>query len=280
MPPSDKFITIRGLRLHYLEFGSMPAPVVVCIHGLTNNAHDFDALAHHLAPSYRVIALDVRGRGESQWGPPHDYNIPTYVEDLTALIEALSIQRVSLFGNSMGGRISILYAANHPERVERLVLNDIAPSLDSVVTERINRTVAETPSEFENLDAVVRYYRNNPSMTGLAGYTGALLSDAARWSVKPTPAGRLTWKIDPALRGTAPGRTPIRQLDLWPQFEGLTVPVLIVRGGDSEVLPPATAQRMRSVARSARLVEVPSVGHLPSLVEPEVLAALDEFLRS
>ncbi len=280
MTPADKFIAIRGLRLHYLEFGSTPAPVVVCIHGLTNNAHDFDALARHLAPRYRVIALDVRGRGESQWGPAQDYNIPTYVEDLAALIDALSIQRVSLIGNSMGGRISILYAANHPERVDRVVLNDIAPSLDPAITARINRTVAETPSEFENLDEVVRYYRNNPSMTGLAGYTGAILAEAARWSVKPTPAGRLTWKTDPALRGTAPGQTPIRQLDLWPQFEGLTVPVLIVRGGDSEVLPLATAQRMCSVARNAQLVEVPGVGHLPSLVEPEVLAALHEFLPS
>ena len=105
MRPSDKFITIRGLRLHYLEAGTAAAPVVVCIHGLTNNAHDFDALAQHLAPCYRVIVLDVRGRGESQWGPAQDYNIPNYVEDLAALIEALSIRRVSLIGNSMGGRI-------------------------------------------------------------------------------------------------------------------------------------------------------------------------------
>lgn len=82
------------------------------------------------------------------------------------------------------------------------------------------------------------------------------------------------------LRGTAPGQTPIRQLDLWPQFEGLTMPILIVRGGDSEVLSLATAQRMCGVARNARLVEVPGIGHLPSLVEPEVLAALHEFLRS
>ncbi|HUY20195.1 MAG TPA: alpha/beta hydrolase [Candidatus Binataceae bacterium] len=280
MTSTDKFIAIRGLRLHYLEFGEAAAPVVVCLHGLTNNAHDFDPLAHQLAPRHRVIALDVRGRGDSQWGPAQDYNIPTYVEDLAALLDALSIRRVSLVGNSMGGRLAMLYAANHPERLDRLVLNDIAPSLDAAVTARINRNVADTPADFENLDAVVRYYRDNPSMTGLAGYRGEILAEAARWSVKPTPSGRLTWKIDPALRGTAPGKTPIRQLDLWPQFEQLTIPVLIVRGGDSEVLPLATAQRMCSVAKNARLVEVPGIGHLPSLVEPEVLAALREFLPS
>ena len=192
--------------------------------------------------------------------------------------DALSIERVSLIGNSMGGRISILYASTHPERVERIVLNDIAPSIDPAVTARINRSVAETPTEFEHLDEVVRYYRSNPSMTGLAGYRGEILAEAARQSVKPTPAGRLTWKTDPALRVSSPGQTPIRQLDLWPQFEGLSIPVLIVRGGDSEVLPLATAQRMCKVARNARLVEVPGVGHLPSLIEPEVLAALREFL--
>jgi esterase len=280
MASIDKFVTVRGLRLHYLESGNPAGPAVICIHGLTNNAHDFDPIAARLADRYRVIAIDVRGRGESQWGPPADYNIPNYVEDLNAFIEALAIERVSLIGNSMGGRISILYAANHPERVERIVLNDIAPSIDPAVTARINRNVIDTPTEFENLDEVVRFYRNNPSMTGLAGYRGTILSEAARWSVKPTPAGRLTWKIDPALRGSSSGQMPIRQLDLWPQFEALSIPVLIVRGSDSEVLPLATAQQMCQRARNARMIEVPDVGHLPSLIEPDVLAALREFLLS
>src|SRR5579875_489556 len=280
MSSTDNFITIRGLRLHYLESGKPAQPTVICIHGLTNNAHDFEPLAAHLADRYRVIALDVRGRGESQWGPPADYHIPNYVEDLNAFIDALAIERVSRIGNSMGGRISILYAANYPKRVERIVLNDIAPSIDPAVTALINRNVIDTPAEFENLDEVVRFYQNNPSMTGLAGYKGTMLSEAARWSVKPTPAGRLIWKIDPALRGSSPGQTPIRQLDLWPQFEALSIPVLIVRGSDSEVLPLATAHQMCRRARDARMIEVPGVGHLPSLIEPEVLRALREFLPS
>ncbi len=280
MASTDKFIAIRGLRLHYLEFGIAPSPTVVCIHGLTNNAHDFDPIATHLAPRFRVIALDVRGRGESQWGPAPDYNIPTYVEDLSAIIESLAIERVSLIGNSMGGRISMLYAATHPERVERLVLNDIAPSIDPAITARINRSVGDTPSEFDSSDTVLRFYRDNPSMTGLAGYSGAILEAAARWSVKPIAAGRLTWKLDPALRGSSPGQTPIRQLDLWPQFEGLPMPVLIVRGGESEVLPLATARRMCEVAKNAQLIEVPGVGHLPSLVEPIALDALRSFLAA
>lgn len=117
-------------------------------------------------------------------------------------------------------------------------------------------------------------------MTGLAGYSGAILEAAARWSVKPGASGRLTWKIDPALRASSPGQTPIRQLDLWPQFERLTMPILIVRGGESEILPRATAERMCRVAKNARMIEVPGVGHLPSLVEPAVIAALREFLAS
>jgi esterase len=276
----DKFIAIRGLRLHYLEFGSAPAPVVVCIHGLTNNAHDFDPLAGELAPRFRVIAIDVRGRGESEWGPSEGYNIPNYVEDLAAMLDALAIERATLIGNSMGGRISILYAANHPERVARVVINDIAPAIDPEVTARINRSVIDTPKDFENLAAVVDFYRYNPSMTGLAGYSGAILAEAARWSVKPTASGRLTWKIDPALRASSPGQTPIRQLDLWPQFERLTMPILIVRGGESEILPRPTAERMCRVAKDARMIEIPGIGHLPSLVEPQVLAALREFLSS
>jgi pimeloyl-ACP methyl ester carboxylesterase len=247
------------------------------MHGLTNNAHDFDLVAPYLAERYRVIALDVRGRGDSQWGPPANYNIPTYVSDIDALIDKLGIHRVSLVGNSMGGRIALLYALEHPAKVDRIVMNDIGPSIEAATTERINQHVAKTPADFANLDEVVSYYAADPSMAGLAGHAGPALVDCARFTVKPLPNGRLTWKTDPALRSIAPGQTAIRQLDLWPRLPDLTVPLLIVRGGASDVLPSAMARRMCETAPDARLVEVAGVGHVPSLVEPEALAALREF---
>ena len=105
MASISKFIKVNGLKLHYLEFGDVANPVIVCIHGLTRSAHDFDALAGHLAAKYRVLALDVRGRGDSDWGPPDQYNIATYASDLAGRLAGLQLGRVSLIGTSMGGRI-------------------------------------------------------------------------------------------------------------------------------------------------------------------------------
>src|SRR5690242_12457235 len=124
---SSQFVTVNGLKLHYLDFGSSGQPPLVCIHGLSGNAHAFDGLAPHLVGSYRVIALDVRGRGDSDWGPPGDYNPSVYVSDLAVMLDTLKIDNVSLIGTSMGGIISMMYAGGYPERVARLVLNDIGP---------------------------------------------------------------------------------------------------------------------------------------------------------
>src|SRR5215472_1883560 len=126
----DKFQVAGGVRLHYLDFGGKGKPVLVCIHGLTGNAHNFDALASHLSARYRVLSLDVRGRGDSAWGAPLDYNPQVYVSDLKEFLDALGIQRVNLLGTSMGGIISMMYAGGYPETVERLVLNDIGPEID------------------------------------------------------------------------------------------------------------------------------------------------------
>ncbi len=125
--PEDKFQTAGGLKLHYLDFGGEGKPALVCIHGLTGNAHNFDALFPHLTARYRVLALDVRGRGDSAWGPAADYNPQVYVSDLKEFLDALGIKRVSLVGTSMGGVISMMFAGGYPETVEHLVLNDIGP---------------------------------------------------------------------------------------------------------------------------------------------------------
>ena len=126
----SKFITINGLQLHYLDHGTPDKPPLLCVHGLTQNAHAFDGLAAHLTSHYHVRSLDVRGRGDSAWGPGIEYTPQTYVSDLAGFLEALKIERVTLIGTSMGGMISILYAGGYPDRVAKLVLNDIGPDID------------------------------------------------------------------------------------------------------------------------------------------------------
>ncbi len=273
MTPVDRFITVNGLKLHYLEFGDAARPAIVCIHGLTRSAHDFDALAPHLASRYRVIALDVRGRGDSDWGPPDQYNIAAYASDLGAMLDQLKLERVSLIGTSMGGRISILYAGRHPGRVERLVLNDIGPALNPEASAQINQWVASAPLEFANLDEVKAHYRAVQFGPGDDADFAAML----KWLVKPAAGGGLTWKMDPAIRKPPPGTSTVLPIGFWDEYEKIDAPILILRGALSAVLTPETAEKMCGVARRAKLVLVPGVGHAPSLVEPESLRALREF---
>ena len=273
MTPTSRFITIDGLKLHYLEFGDAANPAIVCIHGLTRSAHDFDALAPHLARRYRVLALDVRGRGDSAWGPPDKYNIATYAGDLEAFLDQLGLARVSLIGTSMGGRISILFGGRHPERVERLVLNDIGPALNPEASAQINRWVASAPLEFANLDEVRAHYRAVQFGPGSDEDFAAML----KWLIKPAANGRLTWKMDPAIRKPPPGTSAVLPIGFWEEYEKITAPILIVRGAVSTVLMPETAARMCQMSASTKLVTVPNVGHAPSLVEPESLTAIREF---
>lgn len=274
--PEDKFQSAGGLRLHYLDFGGDSKPALVCIHGLTGNAHNFDALAPHLTPEYRVLALDVRGRGDSEWGAPLDYNPQTYVSDLKDFLDAVGIARATLVGTSMGGIISMMFAGGYADRVERVVLNDIGPEISPAGLQRIVAYVGGAPERFDDLAAVAAYYRETYPPAAKLGE--AELAEWVRWSVKPAAGGGLTWKMDPAVRRPPRGGSAARPIDLWTHYTRVLAPILIVRGAESDVLSAETVARMRTVQRSVRVAEIPGVGHAPSLVEPEALAAIREFL--
>ncbi|HYL57399.1 MAG TPA: alpha/beta hydrolase [Candidatus Acidoferrales bacterium] len=273
--PSDKFVSANGLRLHYLDFGNDGAPWLVCIHGLTGNAHNFDALAPHLTRRYHVISVDVRGRGDSEWGPAAEYLPQHYASDLAAMLETIGAARVSLIGTSMGGIISMMYAGGWPDRVERLLLNDIGPEIDQAGATRIGGYVGTAPERFKDLDEVALHFKQNyPALAPLAL---EVVREFVKWSVKPAPDGGLTWKMDPSVRRPLRGNVAQQRLDLWVPFARIACPILIVRGADSDILAPATAQRMCTVHHLAKSVEVPGVAHAPMLTEPAALAAIKEF---
>jgi esterase len=272
---ADKFVTVSGLRLHYIDYGGEARPWVVCVHGLSGNAHNFDDLARYLTIGYHVISFDVRGRGDSQWGPPTEYLPQNYVTDLAAMLDSIGIARTSLIGTSMGGIISMMYAGGWPDRVERLVLNDIGPEVDPAGATRIASYFASAPERFKDLGEVVKYYKANyPTM---AKVPDQILAEQVKWSVKPDGNGSLMWKIDPNIRRPLRGATAANRLDLWVPYARIACRTLIVRGADSDILPRATATRMCQVHRGATSVEVPGVGHAPSLTEPESLAAIKEL---
>ena len=188
--------------------------------------------------------------------------------DLAKMLEELGVARASLIGTSMGGIISMMYAGGWPERVERLVINDIGPEIDPAGAARIASYVGEAPERFKDIGEVVKYYKENyPPMAKLAD---SVLADQVKWSVKPGTDGGLAWKMDPNVRRPLRGGTAQQRFDLWVPYARIACPILIVRGADSDILDRATASRMCKVLKRAKTVEVPGVGHAPSLIGSRV----------
>lgn len=272
----DIYVEANGIRHHLIARGAPGTPVVMMVHGLAGQAHVFDVIASHLASRYHVYCLDVRGRGESAWGAAEDYATDTYVADLEAVREALGLQRFVLIGTSMGGIISMNYAPKYPERVDRVVLNDIGPEIDPAGLQRISAYVGQAPEMFADMKAVMKYYRENygPMVEHLPEDQ---IADFARANVRKNDNGVYVWKMDPAVRKFA-GAQPA--MDQWEVATAIPAPVLILRGANSDVLNAATAAKMVELMPNAKLVEIPGVGHAPILSEPESVRALDSFLAS
>ena len=272
----DLYVTANGLRHHLIARGRPGAPVVLMIHGLTQQAHVFDPVASKLAKRFHVYALDVRGRGESDWGPPDEYRLDVYVRDLAELRNALGLERFAIVGTSMGGLIGLLFADERPEAVWGLVLNDVGPEIAPAGLERIRRMLESMPEAFPDLKAVVRWYREANAPV-LAGRSDDEVAEYARWHVRKADTGLLVWKLDPAIR-TAPPAPPPK--DLWEAFRGVPCPVLVIRGRESDVLTKETADRMAREHPRCTVVEVPKVGHAPSLTESDAYTALEQFLSA
>ena len=268
---ADRFVKVGDLNLHYLEWGNAEAPGVVMIHGLTGNAHAFGLLAPHFAARYRVISVDVRGRGDSDWAADGDYSNDAYVADLEGLRQVLGLERFSLVGTSMGGRISLTYAGAYPERVERTVLNDIGPEVDPRGGSRIASSSRDAVTTFAEIEEVMAWHREN--RVGFAAMSDAQQRAAASHAVKELPGGGYTWKMDPAVRSDPRRPDPEASWNLARRIPG---PVLLVRGGASDLLSPDIARRMVAEMQDCRMVEVPGVGHAPTLMEPEAFGPVME----
>ncbi len=268
----DRYVRVGDLNLHYLEWGKAGDPPVIMVHGLSGNAHNFDNLAPHLVARYHVISVDVRGRGNSDWAADANYGNDAYIADLEGLRQALGFERISLVGTSLGGRISMTYAGTYPDRVERAVLNDIGPEIDPRGGERIASSTRDAVTTFETMEEVIAWHCEQ--RVGFAALSEADQRAMAGHAVKALPGGRYTWKMDPAVR-TDP-RRPDPETS-WKLAMNIPSPVLLVRGGDSDLLSPETARRMVAEMQDCRMVEVPGVGHAPTLTEPEALGPIIEF---
>ncbi len=273
----------QGLhRMAYCEWGDPANPrVLVCVHGLSRQGRDFDTLAAAMSDVYRVVCPDVVGRGRSDWlTDPMGYSIPAYVADMVSLLARLDASTVHWVGTSMGGLIGLALAALPGSPVSRLVLNDVGPTIEPASLQRIGAYLgqpAHWASEDEAADAL---WAISP---GFGAHTREQWLALTRPQMAPDDSG-VGFKphYDPAialpLRQITPEMARSGEAALWQGYDRLRCPTLLLRGAQSDLLSATTAQAMTLRGPKARLVELAGVGHAPTLVQPDQVAAVREFL--
>lgn len=275
----SSFTASDGRRLAYADTGG-DRPAVLCLAGLSRNGRDFDELSAHLAPRYRVLRLDSRGRGGSERAvdPFSEYSVAIEAADAIALLDHLRLDRVALIGTSRGGILSMAIAGAQRERVSAVVLNDVGAVIDGRGLLRILATLGRQPTarDFEEAAADLRAM-NEAEFPGVSDE--AWLRHAHR--LYDDVDGRPVLAYDPKLRFAVAGAIEEGgpQIALWPLFESLErIPTLVIRGENSDILSAKTVEAMRATRSDLRTVTLRDRGHAPFLDEPEVLRAIDELL--
>ncbi|MDR7060379.1 MAG: alpha/beta fold hydrolase [Sphingopyxis sp.] len=271
-----------GVRLHARVYagpeGSESAPPLLCMPGLARNARDFEDLAPHLAQYRKVIVIEFRGRGESAFAKdPMTYVPLTYVQDVVAMLDELGIERFAAIGTSLGGLVAMLLAAALPGRLVGAVLNDVGPELQTAGLERIRDYIGAGGSQPTWMHAARAFAELNGAV-----YPGYEIHDWLRLTKRThrlTAEGRIVTDYDKQI--AAPLRVPgggDAAMDLWPIYRALgDVPLLILRGELSDILARSAGEKMVAELPRARLVEVPGVGHAPTMDEPAARAAIDAW---
>ncbi len=283
---TSNYVTCAGRELHYTEWGSGHAGTVIAWHGLARTGRDMDELAASLADRWRVVCPDTLGRGYSQWSPDpgNEYRLEFYARLAAELMDRLDIARAHWVGTSMGGAIGMVCAAGlfQPrlqDRIQSLVLNDNAPRLAAAAVERI-RSYAGSPPAFATMAELEAFFRQVYKPYGW-------LSDA-QWrrltetSTRRLPDGRVTPHYDPAM---------VRQFidhphdyDLWEHYDRLRIPVLLLRGAESDLVLPDAAAEMMTRGPGAlgltQVVEVAGCGHAPALNVPAQLGLVRAFIEA
>ncbi len=286
----------EGLPLHardYAAAGETRKLPVICIHGLTRNARDFEDLAPRIAAlGRRVLAVDVRGRGLSARDPdPMNYHPGTYAADVVSLLQAAGIEKAVFVGTSMGGLITLVLTSIAPQAIAAAVLNDVGPELSPVGLARIAGYTGMA-SRFETWNQAVAYAKAI-NEAAFPAYTAKDWEVFARrlfdekegafvLAYDPDISAPIRAATEAAAKSQAEGGQALAPPDMYPLFRALAKdrPLLLVRGGISDLIDPAIAERMRAAAPHMAYAEVPGVGHAPMLTEPKAWAAIEKLLQT
>jgi pimeloyl-ACP methyl ester carboxylesterase len=264
-------------RVAYTEWGDeREERLAVCVHGLTRNGRDFDEIAKALQKQRRVACPDIAGRGRSEWlTDKTQYNFITYCADMTALLARLRGTSVDWIGTSMGGQIGMILAAQPNTPIVRLVLNDIGPFVPKEAPRRLLAYAGTHPAPFPSLAAAERYIREIYAPFGKL--TDAQWAHLTRHSLRDADAGRYALAYDPDVV------EPLKEMQradfhIWPLWDRIRCPVLVLRGKESDVLLESTVQEMKRRGPPVEVIEIDGVGHAPTLTAPEHVRIVRNWL--
>lgn len=269
----------KGLhRMAYVEWGDpRNRDVLLCLHGLTRSGRDFDELARALCGHYRVVCPDLAGRGDSdKLADAALYGVPQYLADMVTLVARLDCEALDWVGTSLGGLVGMALAAQPGNPVKKLVLNDVGPVVARASLERIATYVGTAPA-FPTLEKAEEYVRTVSAPFG-AHSDGEWRALTERWA-RRFPDG--TWgpgydpRIALAYRSSLPQQGDI---ELWPIYDAIRCPTLVLRGAQSDLLSRETTVAMARRGPKARVVEIPGVGHAPTLMHENQIAIVRDFL--
>jgi pimeloyl-ACP methyl ester carboxylesterase len=286
MKPSSHYLQCHGFNIHYTAWGDASLPVVIAWHGLARTGRDFDALAEQLAAHYRVICPDTIGRGLSQWShaPQNDYSFAIYARITLDLVEALKIEKAHWIGTSMGGALGLVCAAAielpaFKGRIQSLVLNDIAPEISPAAVDRIKAYAGEPPA-FDTVPELEAFFRQAYAPFGFQ--TDAQWTHLTETSTRRLPDGRVTPHYDSNI--TQQFFREVPEYPMWNEYDALDIPVMVMRGANSDLISPDTLQAMHTRGPGSkgllRTEEIPGCGHAPALNVPAQWQLVMDFLKT
>lgn len=272
--PTDHEVTLHGMKFHYLEWGDASKPLIVMLHGGSQQAHSWDFVSLPLSENYHILALDQRGHGDSAWASDGDYSTEGHQTDIDAFVSDLGLNGFHLIGHSMGGRNSYVWASRNSEKLSSLTIVDTGPEAQHRGRNRI-QNFRELPDEldsFEDFASRVQEY---------TGRTREQTLGALKYSIREREDGKWTWKYDKLLRTPGHQTPQLSTEQLWEAVAKINCPTLVVRGGDSDIFANETMEKMSEVIPNCSTVTVPNAGHLVAGDNPtDFLAAVSNFYKA
>lgn len=275
--PRSIYLDVGGQQMHVTAWGRPANPPLVMWHGLARTGRDFDDIADALSDTWHVICPDTIGRGLSEWSsdPDTDYHLEAYAQQAARLADAMRLQRFAWVGTSMGGALGITAAATTlGGRITRMVLNDIGPTFPQPSYDRI-KTYIGAPPDFTTMTDLEAYFRTIYAPFGF--HTDAQWRRMAETSCRRLPNGRFTTHYDPAIARQF--HTHPQDFEQWDAYDMLDLPVLVLRGVNSDLLLPDTATDMTRRGPRARVIEIAGCGHAPALNNAEQIGIVSSFLQ-